>query len=46
MKPIKNSLNSLQYGTHEEFMDYKFPTNDEIIYECRFYEKTWKNVFY
>lgn len=28
---IKNSLNSLQYGTHEEFMDYKFPTNDEII---------------
>lgn len=28
---IKSSLGTLRYGTHEEFMDYQFPTNDEII---------------
>lgn len=28
---IKSSLESLSYGTHETFMDYTFPTNDEII---------------
>lgn len=28
---IKSSLNTFTYGTHENFMDYQYPSNEEIV---------------